>query len=256
MKRVVFGMIALLVGSGTASMAPSTPRETLRAAIQQARDGDIQADWNKMLDARERFESLADDAELAPLAYYYMGYTDWRLSSLAFIAVGPSTQVKLAERSTVSLEVAIQKRPDFPDAHALLAAALASWAYGDPSVRDKVVPRMQSAWKAALPAGERNPRVLMLRATALVFAPPPYGNRQQGIEMWHRAIEMFEKERSTSLEPSWGYVEAIAWLGGVHMMAGEYKEAIGLLERAVEMRPDFWWARKAALPVAKRPIVR
>ncbi|HEY7499221.1 MAG TPA: tetratricopeptide repeat protein [Vicinamibacterales bacterium] len=258
MKPVLFGMIGIVACSGTAMMAPETPRDAMRAAIQQARDGDLQADWNKMLDARERFAAVAaasgSDGEISPLAHYYLGYTDWRLSSLAFMAVGPKAQAALAERAATSLDTAIEKRPKFPDAHALLAAVLATWAYGDPSVRDKVLPRMQAAWKAALPDGEGNPRVLLLRAMSLVFAPPPYGNREQGLEMWRRAIDAFEKERPSTLEPNWGYVEAIAWLGGTHLAAGEYKEAVQLLERAVKIRPDFWWARKAALPVAKRPI--
>ena len=149
---------ALLVAHVAAAGAAGVDTRTeLRAATQQARDGDLQADWNKMLDARARFAAVADDEELAPLAYYYMGYTDWRLSSLAFMAVGASAQVRLAERAMASLEVAIQKRPDFPDAHALLTVA-ATRMMGNPSVGEQMMPRIRAGWQAALPAGAGNPR--------------------------------------------------------------------------------------------------
>jgi hypothetical protein len=49
-------------------------------------------------------------------------------------------------------------------------------------------------------------------------------------------------------------VEAIAWLGGTYLALDRPAEAVGWLERAVRMRSDFWWAGKAALPVARRPI--
>jgi hypothetical protein len=137
MRRVLFLMLAGCACASTVSVAPASSRGTLRNAIQLAHDGDLQADSNKMLDARERFAALANDEQLSPLA---------------------------------------------------------SWAYGDPSARDKVLPRIQAAWKAAWPEGAGNPRVMLLRAMSLASA---------------------------------------------------------LLERAVKMRPDFWCARKAALPIAR-----
>jgi hypothetical protein len=95
---------------------------------------------------------------------------------------------------------------------------------------------------------------MLLRAISLTFAPPPYGNREKGIELWRQAIQAFQTDRPDALMPDWGNVEAIAWLGGTQLAANQHAEAVELLERAVRMRPDFWWADKAALPIARRPI--
>ena len=175
------------------------------------------------------------------------------LSSLAFISVGRTAQAALLERAVASLETALEKRPQFPDARALLATCIATWAFADPARRDQLIPRIYETWKT-VPEDGGNPRVMMLRAMSLIFAPPPYGNRDKGLELWHQAIKRFETERPEPLSPDWGNVEALAWLGGAHLFANEPKEAAPYLERAVKMRPDFWWASKAALPFARRPI--
>lgn len=247
-------LIAAGVAAGAADIARADTREEFRAATRLARDGDLQADWNKMLDARERFAAFTADEELSALAHYYLAYTDWRLSSLAWVAVGPAGVGRLAERAVASLEAAIQKRPQFPDAHALLATCLATWTFSEPSRLEGFLPRIRAAWDAALPAGANNPRVMLLRAMALTFARAPFGNREQGLELWRKAIQAFETDRPDALLPDWGHVEAVAWLGGAHLAANDDKAAVELLERAVRMRPDFWWADKAALPVARRPI--
>jgi tetratricopeptide (TPR) repeat protein len=247
------GMV-VWVGSGAAAGAPDKAAD-LRAAVKQARDGDMQADWNKMLDARGRIAALAEEEDLSALAHYYMGYTDWRLSSLAFIAVGPKAQAQLAERAVTSLEAAVRKRPEFPDAHALLATCIATLVNADRSRIEALAPRLKAAWQHALPGLADNPRVMLLRAIALMFAPPEYGgNRDKSLELWKQAIQAFEKERPEPLMPDWGHAEALAWLGGAYLMVNQPQEAVAVLERAVALRPDFWWAAKAALPVARSPI--
>jgi tetratricopeptide (TPR) repeat protein len=247
-------LMAVCLAVSASAMTAGDRQSEFRAAIQLARDGDLQADWDKMLDARARFAAFADDQDLAALAHYYLGYTDWRLSSLAFVAVGQVAQARLIERAMASLEVAIQKRPAFPDAHALLAACAGIRVAAKPDLGEQLLPRARAAWQAALPAGAGNPRVVLLRAIGLTFAPPPYGDRQKGLEMWREAITLFEKDRPEPLMPDWGFAEAVAWLGGAHLMLDQPEEARVFLERALALRPDFWWAGKAALPIARRPV--
>jgi tetratricopeptide (TPR) repeat protein len=258
MRRPWILTIGMLVCfSAGAAVSPRTRDNAsdLRAAVKQARDGDMQADWSKLVDARDRLDRLTNDQPLGALVHYYLGYTYWRLSSLAYVAVGPQAQAQLAERAVSELEIAIQKRPLFPDAHALLATCLVATIGVDRSRVQRVVPRISSAWQNALPAGATNPRVMLLRAIATTYAPPEYGgSREKGLELWKQAIEAFETDKPETLMPDWGKAEALAWLGGAYLMANQPAEAIAPLERAIAIRPDFWWATKAALPIARRPI--
>lgn len=81
----------------------------------------------------------------------------------------------------------------------------------------------------------------------------PYGDRDKGLALWRQAIEAFASDRPAPLMPNWGDAEAYARLGGAYLIAGQPGQAREPLERAVAMRPDFWWAAKAALPMARRP---
>ena len=36
---------------------------------------------------------------------------------------------------------------------------------------------------------------------SLTFAPPPFGDKEKGLEMWRQAISMFEKDRPEPLMP-------------------------------------------------------
>ena len=250
----VGALVWLRPGVADATGGGNTTAE-MRAAITLARDGDLQADWNKMVDARDRFVALAADPSVAALAHYYIGYTYWRLSSLAYVAIGPRAQAQLAERAVESLETAVKLRPEFPDAHALLAMCLGTLMGTDRTRTEALAPRMRGAAQAAQPGGATNPRVMLMRAMSLVFAPPEYGgDREKGIALWKQAIAAFEKERPEPLMPDWGRVESLAWLGGLHLMLNQPEEAVPFLERAVALRPDFWWAAKAALPIARRPV--
>ena len=47
---------------------------------------------------------------------------------------------------------------------------------------------------------------------------------------------------------------ALKWLGGAYLVKDESELAIKAFERAVELRPDFWWVARMALPQARRPL--
>jgi hypothetical protein len=122
------------------------------------------------------------------------------------------------------------------------------------------MPLMKSGWAAALAHGADNPRVQLLRAMTEVFVPPQYGgDAARGFERWKQAIALFEQEDkrgSSAAIHAWGHAEAWAWLGGAHLTSGRHGEAQAALERAVDLRPDFWWAAHAALPQARRPAAK
>jgi len=74
----LFLMCMLTMG---AAMVPAevTPASELQAASRQARDGDLQGDWNKQLDARRRVEHLVQHHDIAALVDYQLGYVEWQI---------------------------------------------------------------------------------------------------------------------------------------------------------------------------------
>lgn len=244
----------LLPVSGYAQSRASL--ETLTTTLRDARDADLRADWYRLLEARARVAAWDGAADAPALVAYHLAYIDWRLSSLAFLVVGPAGMTPLLDRAVGQLRSAVATKPTFGEAHALLATCSGILANTDRSRLEQLMPVIKDAWTAALEHGASSPRVQLLRAMTEVFVPPQYGgNAERGLERWTQAIALFEQEEKTGTEkgaPAWGHAEAWAWLGGAHLTSGRHRDAQAALENAVRLRPDFWWAAKAALPQARR----
>jgi tetratricopeptide (TPR) repeat protein len=247
----------ITMGAAVGPVFEVTPARELQAASRLARDGDLQADWNKLLDARARLERLVQHRDIAALAHYQLGYLEWRLSSLVYMSTGFRGQAPHWRRAVSELEQAVASRPDLADAHALIALCTAALLSTDPSQAERLRPRMESAWKAALDPSHTSPRALLLRAMTVFGTPSSYGGSQpQGLELWREAIAGLEKEKTTDpLAPEWGLAEAWGWLGGAYLMQGDNEKAVPAFQRALELRKDFWWVSRVAMPQAKRPAL-
>jgi hypothetical protein len=249
-RRLAVSTLLLLVVAQPHTPAQS-PSARLVAARRDARDADLRADWTALVRARESIVRLVGDSTLGAWPHYYAAYADYRMSQLAFMGRGPGGQLPLLARCVGELGRAMQIDSALADVHALLAVCRGLLYGTDPSRRDSVGVILRERDRA-LELGPRNPRVQLLRAMQDYVLPPAIGGGQEkAVARWEEAIAMFGAEKSTGLAPDWGHAEAVAWLGGAFLMRGEHARAVPLLERAVAMRSDFWWARDIALPQAK-----
>jgi len=251
----LFAVCALIMGAAVLPVPEVTPARALQAASRLARDGDLQADWNKLLDARARLEGLAHHTDIAALVHYQLGYLEWRMSALVHMSSGYRGQVPHWRRAVIELERAIALRPDLADAHALLGLCTTALLSTDPRQAERLRPRIDRAWKSALDPARTSPRAMLLRAMSVFATPPASGGSQaRGLELWREAIAQLEREQLTDpLAPAWGLAEAWAWLGGAYLMLGEHANAVPAFERALGLRGDFWWVSRVAMPQAKRP---
>ena len=78
------------------------------------------------------------------------------------------------------------------------------------------------------------------------------GSSRGALADWRRAAESFPP-RAPANEPGWGRAEVWGWLGGTLLGDGKADAARDALQRALQDRKDFWWAREIALPQATRP---
>jgi tetratricopeptide (TPR) repeat protein len=258
-RSLTLTVCALLIPIGASAQSRAS-LDLLYAALRAARDADLRADWDGMLDARARVAAWDGAADAPALVSYHLAYIDWRMSSLAFLVIGPPGMTPLLDRAVTSLRGAVAADPAFSEAQALLATCAGILANSDRSRLEELIPVMKAAWAAALEHGRENPRVQLLRAMTEVFVPRQYGgDPEKGFDRWKQAIALFEQEDRGAAKhaaPTWGHAEAWAWLGAAHLASGRHRDAQPALENAVRLRPDFWWAAKAALPLARRPATQ
>src|SRR6185503_17830628 len=100
-----------------------------------------------------------------------------------------------------------------------------------------------------------NPRVKLVVAMLRYFRPTSTRlQKDSALVEWRRAAESFTS--SDFAATPWGDAEGWAWLGGAYLADGKPSEAKDALDRALAIRPDFWWARTIALPQAANSRLR
>jgi tetratricopeptide (TPR) repeat protein len=243
------GIVPMLLAAViAAAQGERTAPDPMVVARTLARDGDLRGDWAMLVEAHRRLAALPRE-DGAALRRYYLGYVDWRIGALAFLAGGPTHMIPHLARAAEELQAAIELDPRAAEAHALLATVCGVLIGADPSRAATLAPVLRQAARTAFSLAPDNPRVRLLRGMGVTLAPG--GDRAAGLALWREALEAFQRHRRSDPRlPDWGEAEGWGWLGGVHLVAGEYAEARRAFDRALALRPDFWWVRRIARPQA------
>jgi len=248
-------MIAILRVTTFAALfllfAPASAAQTVDSLLAQGTDqleqGVTTGSAAMVRDARAMFERATSGDAHTALAHYYVALADYRLIDLvddedASEAFGDDAQTRL--------ERAVELRPDWAEAHALLASVYGRKASRGMFSGMRYGPRAQRTMEQATSLAPENPRVLLLDAISLYNTPERWGgNKEKAVTTLRAAIERFEAVPSADpLAPNWGHADAYVWLGKAHMEAGRIDQARAAFEKALALRPGYAWVEQGLLP--------
>jgi hypothetical protein len=228
------------------------PGRNLQRLASEARTADLRGNWDGLGRAHDAIEALPAPATGRAWIDYYLGYVDWRRSSLAFMAEGNAGTVALMRHAADHLMRALEAIPGFTEARLLLVIVDGGTMVADPPRAAELAPRLTANFQTVVAEAPDNPRVKFLRAFMSFYRPGSTREaKDAALVSWGQAAEAFPGKPSPN-EPEWGRAEAWAWLGGTLLADGKPAEAKIALEHAIADRKDFWWARDIALPQATR----
>jgi hypothetical protein len=181
----------------------------------------------------------ADDGS-DPLRHYYIGFANYRLSSV--LAVRDKTRAREAAARCVSrMDEAVRVKPGFAQGLALQSACLRELSNLTPW-KPLAGPRSAGYMEKAIKLAPKDPRVLLLQALE---------NGESGkldataITKLRKAAEAFEAERQgVEPTPGWGAAETYTYLGRGYLDQGNVLAARDALERALLIAPDYVLARR------------
>jgi hypothetical protein len=251
---VVSGALAFQVvaAQSPAAAVPAAPGRDLQRLASQTRTADLRGNWDGLARAHDAIEALPAPATGRAWIDYYLGYIDWRRSSLAFMGEGTGGTVALLRHAAEHLLRALEAVPGFTEARLLLVIVDGGTMFNDPPRAAEIASRLTANFQTVVAEAPDNARVKFLRAFMSFYRPGSTREaKDAALESWRQAAEAFPK-LSPANEPEWGRAEAWAWLGGTLLADGKPTAAKEALERAVADRKDFWWARDIALPQATR----
>ncbi|HTE42831.1 MAG TPA: hypothetical protein VK629_18560 [Steroidobacteraceae bacterium] len=105
--------------------------------------------------------------------------------------------------------------------------------------------RSSSAGGKALAAAPNNPRVKLLVAIQEARRADDANEWRSAQEKLQQVMSAFDAEPpSEDGMPDWGQADALAWLGYIHLQAGDKVQARNALERALVLASDYAWARE------------
>lgn len=214
-------------------------------------------EWNEqgMLDARRSFEELLPRSEERRwLVHYYIAYADFRLTTYYRAQDQRDLQLKYLGDGLEHLYACLNLKEDFADGHALLALLAGQKARVEPSQMASQGLEALAAISKARELGKENPRVAMISGIMYTFTPERFGgDRTKAMEEIKRSVSLFETLKPDDARlPDWGHSEALAWLGRLHMEAGELELANQSLEESLKVNPHNRAARRVKLQLEER----
>ena len=235
-----------------ATARAAKPRDKLLAAKQAAYDANFRNDARGLQAAAAKLDPLAADRKLGAFALYYAGWTRWSLAAAQLQANQRDEAVASLTRSVEDLEKAVALLPDNAEFQSQLASSLISLAVADATKLAQILPEVAKHRKRALELAPASPRVVMMDAGMIFYTPAQYGGSQEkGIARWLEALRLFEAERiEDAVQPDWGRALAYGWLANLYlqMKPPRTAEAKEMADRALALRPDFWYVKTQVLP--------
>lgn len=197
--------------------------------------------------ARALFERATGVDTLAALSHYYVGLADYRLINR--VDDEDRTEQFMDDAQT-HLERAVELRPEWAEAHALLSAIYGRKAGQGMISGMRYGPKAGNAMQRAKELAPDNPRVILVDAISLYNTPSMFGgDKQKAVGRLQAAIDRFEATTPNDpLAPQWGHADAYAWLGTAHLDAGRPDAAKQALENALDVRPDYAWVKYVLMP--------
>lgn len=249
----VVAALAIPVATGAQQTDPAADFAALTARLEKAALND---DTQGVKDARiacMRMLAAAPTGAKAPpvgpntaMMRYTIAYAGWRLAfSPALQAAEQSALLADAEEQ---LGQAVKLDASFAEAHGLLSSVYGAQIAKNPDLGMTLGMAAGESLGRAMSLDANSPRLVMLQALNLLHTPAEYGgDPKQAEALFHRALQMFDKEPAGKPWPTWGRFDTHVWLGQALAGRGDTEGARAEYKAALAIAPDSARVKSALL---------
>ncbi|MEJ2613920.1 MAG: tetratricopeptide repeat protein [Ignavibacteriaceae bacterium] len=218
-------------------------------------EGSNKFDKELLLQGRGVFERILNDNPENDLALYYLTYSDYLLSIYSMKNEKEFFD-KVIDEAIKNGEKYLSKNENSAEMLALMSTIYGIKISVNPELAQTLGPKNFSMISKALGLAPDNPRVLLEAGISKFNAPSYYGgSKTEALKYFQKSVENFEKPvTEDSLQPDWGHLNALAWLGMSYSALNEYGKAIEVYKKALEINPDYRWIKYQLLPEAQEHV--
>ena len=246
MKHLLAMLFALVSLAG----AQTEIEEVIMEGRKQIEEGWSSFDKQTMVDARSKFERAMNAEPENKYAVYYLAYAEYRLLTQSFSKKDDAMFDRMIDGAVEHCEKAIELGNGWCEPKAVLSAL-----YGYKIAKNwmsaiTLGPKSNSLVEEAMEKEPDNPRVLLIRGTSYFNKPGMFGGSvDKAQEDFARSVRSFEVQKDSSLlEPSWGYTDALTWLGKAYEAKEMNDKALETYKKVLTVNPNFGWVKYNLLP--------
>jgi tetratricopeptide (TPR) repeat protein len=255
--------IALIRSAAALAMAPATTgNPAADSLVIQGRNlvDSGYVEWKK--DAMLRGYALLQRASLLNpedrYVEYYLAYAGYRLMTYGMAVKQDDIYKEFAERAEGRTEALARNYPDWSEPSVLLAAIYGieiahSWMNAP-----TLGPKSGDLLEKSLSIDSTNPRAYLILGTGKLNTPAIFGGSvEKAIDYFRESLSLYEAAAYHSrpvLEPTWGYVDALTWLGLAYEKQERYTDALSVYQKALQVDPNYARATYVLIPEVEKKI--
>lgn len=216
--------------------------------------------WNK--DEMLRGYALLERARiLAPgdrYVEYYLSYAAYRLITYGMAMKQDKLYKEFVDAAEKPAEALSYNYPGWSEPIVLLAAIYGIEIAHNWMSSMTLGPKSGSLVEKALAIDSTNPRAYMILGINKFSTPAIFGGSiEKALEAFRKSISLFEAapvELRSDLAPSWGYIDALTWLGLTYEKEDRYADALDTYRKTLQLDPDYARARYSLIPGVEKKI--
>lgn len=206
----------------------------------------------------QRAETISPDDKLVE---YYLAYAGYRLMTFGMAMKDGKLYDQFADQSENRANDLSGKYESWAEPKLLLASIYGieiaqNWMKGS-----LLGPKSSALVSSALSTDSTNPRTYLILGSNKLNTPALYGGSiDEGVKYLDKSVTLFEREilnrgsSTNDLNPDWGYVDALTWLGIAYEKQERYSDAIATYEKALRLFPDYARAKYSLIPDLKKKM--
>ncbi len=254
MKIITAVTVLVILGVSIIKPQSAPVNDLLKEGKAIAHQADVVYKQDLLLKSRTIFEkALAADTS-NPLALYYVTYTGYKLLEMNLMN-SEAFEKYYGETEKSGLRVSAIKGME-SEGKALLASIYMIKIARSPMSAISLTPTIFGLLDQAEKANANNPRINYIRGVMKYNMPKMFGGSYtESADFLRKSIALFEKDETVdSLQPSWGYLESLAWLGRAYEELEIYEAAKFAYQKSLTVEPDFAWVKYNLLPALEKTI--
>lgn len=210
----------------------------------------IKYDISLFLKARDIFESAFKLNKTDILPVYHLLWIDEKLLEMSLKKDNESTFEKYYDSSITKARQISTKLGYESEGKTVLAAIYTMKIANDPLSAISLSSEIHELLDDAQKINPMNPISYMIRGIMKYNTPGLFGGSyEEAVQNFSKAISIFSNSKNDdTLQPSWVYLEALAWLGRSLEKTNDLDAAEFIYQKALSIEPDFSWVKNSLLP--------